>query len=182
MATKNNRRTVITRKILKESLLELMQAKSISKITIKEICELSDMSRFTFYLHYQDQFELLEDIEKEVLNQTFQNLKDLDTEASALKSIEVFLNYVKNNKTIFGILLCRPETQTFRQGITNSVQTYIQSIVPEIADTHEKPYLYSFVMNGSLNVITDWINKDFDVSKKKLSEIIYQVCKSVVPS
>ena len=76
MATKNNRRTVITRKILKESLLELMQAKSISKITIKEICELSDMSRFTFYLHYQDQFELLEDIEKEVLNQTFQNLKD----------------------------------------------------------------------------------------------------------
>ena len=87
MATKNNRRTLITKRILKESLLELMQTKSISKITIKEICDLSDMSRSTFYLHYQDQFELLEDIEKEVLKQTFQNLQALDKESTALESI-----------------------------------------------------------------------------------------------
>lgn len=37
MAVKNNRRTIITKKILKDSLLELMQTKPISKITIKEI-------------------------------------------------------------------------------------------------------------------------------------------------
>lgn len=64
MAVKNNRRTIITKKILKDSLLELMQTKPISKITIKEICGLSDMSRSTFYLHYQEQSALLEDIEK----------------------------------------------------------------------------------------------------------------------
>lgn len=33
------------------------------------------MSRSTFYLHYQDQFALLEDIEKGVLEKTFENLK-----------------------------------------------------------------------------------------------------------
>ena len=64
MAVKNNRRTIITKKILKDSLLELMQTKPISKITIKEICDLSNMSRSTFYLHYQDQSALLEDTEK----------------------------------------------------------------------------------------------------------------------
>lgn len=66
MAVKNNRRTIITKKILKDSLLELMQTKPTSKITIKEICDLSNMSRSTFYLHYQDQSALLEDIEKKV--------------------------------------------------------------------------------------------------------------------
>ena len=60
MAVKNNRRKIITKKILNDSLLELMQTKPISKITIKEICDLSDMSRSTFYLHYQDQSALLE--------------------------------------------------------------------------------------------------------------------------
>lgn len=64
MAVKNNRRTIITKKILKDSLLELMQTKPISKITIKEICDLSDMSLSSFYLHYQGQSALLEDIEK----------------------------------------------------------------------------------------------------------------------
>ncbi len=53
-----------------------MQEKPVSKITIKEICDLSDMSRSTFYLHYQDQFELLKDIEKEVLEKAFENLKN----------------------------------------------------------------------------------------------------------
>lgn len=67
MAVRNNRRTIITKKILKDYLLELMQTKPISKITIKEICGLSDMSRSTFYLHYQDQSALPEDIEKKVL-------------------------------------------------------------------------------------------------------------------
>ena len=66
MAVKNNRRTIIKKKILKDSLIELMQTKHISNITIKEICDLSDMSRSTFYLHYQDQSALLEDIEKKV--------------------------------------------------------------------------------------------------------------------
>lgn len=66
MAVKNNRRKIITKKILNDSLLELMQTKPISKITIKEICDLSDMSRSTFYLHYQGQSALLEDIEKKV--------------------------------------------------------------------------------------------------------------------
>ena len=66
MAVKNNSRKIITKKILNDSLLELMQTKPISKITIKEICDLSDMSRSTFYLHYHDQSALLEDIEKKV--------------------------------------------------------------------------------------------------------------------
>lgn len=69
-----------------------MQTKPISKITIKEICDLSDMSRSTFYLHYQDQFALLEDIEKEVLEKTFENLKMLDTESNSISSIEIFIH------------------------------------------------------------------------------------------
>ena len=106
MATKNNRRTLITKRILKESLLELMHTKPISKITIKEICDLSDMSRSTFYLHYQDQFELLEDIEKEVLKQTFQNLQALDKESTALESIEIFLRIALKNPPLSRTFHC----------------------------------------------------------------------------
>ena len=142
MAVKNNRRTIITKKILKDSLLELMQTKPISKITIKEICDLSDMSRSTFYLHYQDQFSLLEDIEKEVLEKTLENLKMLDTESDSISSIEIFLNYIKDNKTTFGILLCQMETHSFQQGIMNSVQSYIQSIIPGLSDKCEEQYIF----------------------------------------
>ena len=49
-----------------KAFLELLQRKDFSFITVKEICEKAGVNRSTFYLHYQDQSALLEDIEKKV--------------------------------------------------------------------------------------------------------------------
>lgn len=182
MATKNNRRTLLTKRILKETLLELMQTKPISKITIKEICDRSDMSRSTFYLHYQDQFDLLSEIEKEVLEKTFENLSKLDNKLNAIESIELFLNYVKDNKETFGVLLCQHENLSFQHGILSSVQNYIQSLVPLLITSSKEPYIYSFMMHGCISIITDWINRDFDISSKELAEVIYDSCNNIARS
>lgn len=180
MATKNNRRTIITKKILKETLMGLMMEKPISKITIKEICDLSEMSRSTFYLHYTDQFELLEDIEKEIIEKTFDNLSNLDSELNSIESIEFFLQYVKDNRNAFKILLCQSENQLFQEAIMKNVQQYVQSIVPRLTDeTHEK-YIYSFIMHGSLSVIIDWMNSNFETSVTDIAKLIFHSCNNIL--
>ncbi|WP_026495024.1 hypothetical protein [Butyrivibrio sp. WCD3002] len=85
------------------------------------------MSRSTFYLHYQDQFELLEDIEKEVLEKTFENLSNINSPMNTMESIELFLNYVKDHGTTFGILLCQPENERFQESIISGVQKHVQA-------------------------------------------------------
>lgn len=57
---KEDRRVKFTKMFLKESLIDLLEEKSIFKITIKEICEKADINRATFYAHYSDQYNLLE--------------------------------------------------------------------------------------------------------------------------
>lgn len=157
-----------------------LQTKTISKITIKEICDLSEMSRSTFYLHYPDQYALLEDIEKEVLEKTFEYLKSLDTEANSIASIEVLLNYIKDNKATFGILFCQRESYDFQKSIIQKVQTYLQPTLPGLPDALKEKYIYSFIMHGSHNIIVDWINNDFDVDSQKLAELIYHICNTIV--
>ena len=179
MAVKNNRRTLITRRILKESLLELMQKKNISKITIKEICDLSEMSRSTFYLHYQDQFELLEDIDKEVLEKTFENLSNINSPMNTMESIELFLNYVKDHGTTFGILLCQPENERFQESIISGVQKHVQASAPELDETPSAGYLYTFIMHGSLSVIKAWIENGFDEDVRVVSEVIFHCCNNI---
>ena len=93
---------------------------------------------------------------------------------------EIFLNYIKDNKTTFGILLCQMETHAFQQGIMNSVQSYIQSIIPGLSDKCEEQYIYSFMMHGCLNIIVNWINNDFNIHSHKLAEIIYHVCNVIL--
>ena len=157
-----------------------LQTKTISKITIKEICDLSEMSRSTFYLHYPDQYALLEDIEKEVLEKTFEYLKSLDTGANSIASIEVLLNYIKDNKATFGILFCQRESYDFQKSIIQSVQAYLRPTLPGLPDALKEKYIYSFIMHGSHSIIVDWINNDFDVDSQKLAELIYHICNTIV--
>lgn len=180
MATKNNRRILVTKRILKESLLELMQDKPISKISIKEICDLSEMSRSTFYLHYQDQFELLKDIENDAFEKTFEALKGIDNSINTLEAIERFLNYIKANKETFGILLCQPDTEDFQMSILEKIGEYVRISVPDIHQTPNNTYLFTFVMHGCISVLRQWINEDFDLEIRVLAELIYNSCHSVV--
>ncbi len=174
MAVKNNRRTLVTKRILKESLLSLMAEKPITKISIKEICDLSEMSRSTFYLHYQDQFELLKDIENEVLDKSFEALKDLGGDFNTIESIENFLNYVKSNKETFGVLLCQSDTIDFQNSIIEKIANHVKESVPDFNEMKSDKYIFVFIMNGSLNVLRTWIMNDFDMPIPEMASLIFQ--------
>lgn len=182
MAVKNNRRVLVTKKILKESLLQLMKEKPISKISIKEICDLSEMSRSTFYLHYQDQFELLTDIENEVLDKSFESLSDLEGAFNTIESIESFLNYIRTNKETFGVLLCQSDTADFQEAIINKIQAHVKDSVSDFNEMTTDKYVFVFLMNGSINVLRTWIKNDFDMPIPDLAKLIYYSCHNISSS
>ena len=63
MEKKDNRKVRYTKMVTRDSLMELMKTRSILNIAVKDICDLADISRSTFYDHYKDQFDLLRQIE-----------------------------------------------------------------------------------------------------------------------
>ena len=69
METKTDRRIKRTRYLLVHALTSLMLKKSIKDITVKELCESVDINRGTFYLHYKDIYDMLEQTEQGLLEQ-----------------------------------------------------------------------------------------------------------------
>ena len=63
MEEKENRKIRYSKKVIRDSLMELMESKPILSVSIKDICELADISRSTFYSHYKDQYDLLRQVE-----------------------------------------------------------------------------------------------------------------------
>ena len=63
----DSRKVKYTRRVIREAYFELLQKKSIDKITIAEICEIADIHRGTFYQHYHDIYALQEQIEDELM-------------------------------------------------------------------------------------------------------------------
>ena len=73
MQNEEDRRVRKTRSAIKSSFIELLNEK-IRKITIQDIADRADINRGTFYLHYEDKYLLLSDMEDEFISQmTFLN-------------------------------------------------------------------------------------------------------------
>ena len=67
---RENQRVRITKRLLKEKLEELLMLKPINRITVKDLCQEAGINRSTFYQHYSDQYELLGEIESDIIGQT----------------------------------------------------------------------------------------------------------------
>ena len=58
-AHKEDRRVKRTKKQLEKSLIQLLETKPIQDITVRELTELADINRGTFYLYYRDIFDMV---------------------------------------------------------------------------------------------------------------------------
>ena len=78
MNTKNNQRTRLSKMLFKNALMDLLKEKgSINKVSVRELCDRSDLNRSTFYAHYQEPNDLLIEIETELLDATEEYLNNI---------------------------------------------------------------------------------------------------------
>ncbi len=64
---KTDRRTLYTRQVVKDALMELLRENSYDKINVTMLCKQAEISRATFYLHYVDLNEVLDEVIREAL-------------------------------------------------------------------------------------------------------------------
>ena len=64
---KQDRRVIRSKMRMREALISLMQEKLFPEITARDITDRADLNRATFYLHYNNVFDLLEELEEETV-------------------------------------------------------------------------------------------------------------------
>ena len=76
-----DRRVRRTRKQLQTALAALMREKDLKDITVRELTELADVNRGTFYAHYKNISEVLESIQSDVARQLGRLFQHLDADS-----------------------------------------------------------------------------------------------------
>lgn len=184
---KNESKYFNTALLMDEALIHLLTKKDIEYITVKEICEKAGVNRSTFYLHYENIDDLLEET-MEYINKNFLNYFNEDTDKFIgkmkdlpLKSLNLvnekyltpYLNFIKENKKIFKASFSNPKVmQCFYR--YNSLEKYIFEPIMDrfnIPD-NEKKYLISFFIQGIIAIIRTWVNGDCQDSVENIKRII----------
>ena len=71
----NDHRTRVTRMMIRKAFTSLLQQKPIQSISVKELCTVAGISRGTFYSHYTDIYDLMGQMEDELMEEVEEDLE-----------------------------------------------------------------------------------------------------------
>lgn len=166
------------------ALLTLLERKTFDYITVSELCAEAGVNRSTFYLHYENTFDLLQETVLYLL-EDFQSVFPLDIDGfrrtlrqQDLRELNFiheqyllpYLAYVRDNRRAFAAVLSHPGT--FRVDVI--FQQLFRDIFDPILDLFHYPpeqrrYVMMFYLNGLTALVREWVA---DSCEKSLDEMV----------
>lgn len=162
--------------VLKDSLLKLLKEKPISSITIKEICELADINRSTYYSHYSSQYDLLHSIEEEFIEDMVATLSqyNFSKEEEALQMTEKIFEHIREKSNICQTLLSENSDIHFqKKGMLITKQFIFKNWINESQlDQETYEYISIFLVSGCIYVIKNWLENGMNKTPKEMAIMI----------
>ena len=154
---KTDARVRYTRRVIKETFLDLLAKKPVNRITVKEVCEGAEINRATFYAHYRDCFALLESIERELLDSFAASLRRTDPfDVKAL--IEAVYGMIETHEKTCRVLIfggAAPSLLNRMIGLARESTLALWRRELHYSSENELEMLYTHLSNGLMHVVAE---------------------------
>lgn len=173
-----DRRIRRTRALLRQGLIQLMETKDIKDISVKELSDLADINRGTFYLHYNDIYDMLGKMEDELFTE-FNEILDrtLTTEAiSSETTLQEIFAFLERNRDFAKVTMGPHGDLAFVNRMKGLVKERIYNIPDVKNGNQDLVYIESFIISGCIGIIETWLNHP----SPKPPEEIAAMCNSLL--
>lgn len=175
---KDEQRVALTKRLLREGLLRILQNKDIDKVNIKELCEESGINRATFYRHYEIPKDILREIRYEIFEEVKTIAENDNAEKNPLRWLKDTCGYFYSNAATLNILF---KTRTDDEFIEFLNDVYSKYFVELVDAAHRKDidedgvrlaaYFYA---SGIYCMIRQWLVEPINKSPNEVAELIYK--------
>ena len=170
-----------------EALIALLEKKDFDYITIKEICERAGVNRSTFYLHYENTWDLLQETTRYIINK---HLTYYSTETKGIslryetcekkellfittEYLTPYLTFIKENQRLFKIAIKQFKVMNFQEVYGNMFTHIFNPILARFHVSEKKrAYVMKFYLSGVFAIVTEWLDKDCADDITDIIEII----------
>ncbi len=182
---KEDRRTVYSKKMIRESLYELMKEKPLNKISVTEICQKADVNRSTFYSYYTDIYDLHQQIIKDFFSIQKSVIKHIKESIRTVPALECFtyndfyeiayyyLKTVKENTDLYKFIFNQNANNSvhasFGKVTFHTIRDVLAPLIEEERATELKK-AFTFVAGGTTALIMTWVEKNCDTPTEELAE------------
>lgn len=172
---KANQRIILTKRLLQEALLRLMEKKPLDKITVTELCEESNINRTTFYRHYNVPRDVLMDMEVEFSNQLYASFPVAEVKDIS-QYTEGLMTYLSEHSELLKIFIKNNSDEDLMRLINNMFENFIATKskftdISEVEDENLK-LIATYIVGGGYFMLRRWLMEDIRKTPKEISDLI----------
>ncbi len=176
-----------TRKLMQEALIELTVEKGFAAVTVRDITERAMVNRSTFYRHYLDKYDLLEQYANEVKalaahDDAIAEKRGQGGEGAPAGLVKL-LKHVQMAGEFYRVMLGQmgdPEfTERFRQDIVRRLQAWYSDIKTE-PNTPPFDLKLTYVSSAGIGAILWWLENDEPCTAEELARWLSQLSRGVM--
>ncbi len=175
-----NSSSIKTRNIIKTTFAELLnEKKQIDKITVTELVKRANLTRSTFYTHYNNIYEVAQDYKFQTLDLLFNDNIKLYSKADIETYLQNIFKYLKDNEKTYKLLLSANESLLFLEKLKEIANEKIYDVLKYDCTNKYLQLDISFFMNGIMLELLEYFRNESNYSLDELLENIIKWFKKI---
>lgn len=175
-----------TKKTFEDSLAELAKELPLNKITVKMLCEKSQLSRNAFYFHYRDIYDLVEEIENEFFEEVrgyLNDFREMGFPKNVLATIKSMVLLFNERKDISLMLLDTSFSSTFVPRLGKLMSDFNFEYYSSFHKTNKRAtydLFYTFISSGFYGMVREWLLSEEPISVDRFISLTYIMIKRLL--
>lgn len=188
-AKKPDRRVLRTKKAIRHAFAKLLSQKPVTEITVTELAQAADINRKTFYNYYSDVYQVVDEIENEIVTAFEAALQEIDLKRDLQPPYTMLTK-------LTAIIDCDRDfyRQLLRSGSNSGLMTKIvsslkskskESLANQVSlDNDTLNLMIDYTVGGIVDVYQNWVTAEhripIDRAYRQISIITFEGIKGLL--
>lgn len=175
-------RILRTRKLIKDAFVELLEEMDIQKITVNRLAERATINRVTFYLHYRDIPDMLDNMADDMVEDISMVFNNTRTDQTSSKEanwiiLENLLEHIAEHANFYKTILTSKQIPIFRDRLLMFIRNIIVTRIDEsgrvpdlLTEGIKKDILIWYDSSALIGTIISWLQNDMPYTPSFLAQ------------
>lgn len=176
---KDDQRVLLTRRLLQEGLLRLLERKDIDSIHVSELCAESGINRATFYRHYSQPRDILTALRSSMIR----DVRTLAEKDRAERNIHLWLEHIcqyffdhaQQLRILFKTRTDDDFVNLIRQLYTQQLPAFRSTPLGQQLDEQSLRLTAYGYAGGFYYILRQWILEPIDKTPRQIAQIMYNL-------
>ncbi|KMW20077.1 TetR/AcrR family transcriptional regulator C-terminal domain-containing protein [Enterocloster citroniae] len=155
----------LTKMAIVKAFEELARVKNVDRITVKEITDKCQISRNTFYYHFKDIYDVLEEMLNQRVEQMIETLElNMQSGNSVQGTRRAGMRYILDNRELFFNLYQSAGVQEVKMYLDKSSSVLGHYLIDRLSEgmnvsERDKDLIISFYQYAHAGMMAEWLEK-----------------------